>query len=173
VKAIDASTAQLKLERVTIRSRTRWWWICGALAGAAIFAAIIRTNGEPSYEGRPLSFWLDQLTSGRSVSERSQAQLAITQIGTNALPVLLTMLAKRDSKARQTLQTLLDRQFVGHFRSAAEYHLMARNGFCVLGRMASPVESQLAKLSRDKDPDISRTAGEALLDVSGGFPFDH
>jgi hypothetical protein len=129
-------------------------------------------NDEPSYKGRPISFWLDQFTSSRSASERSQAQLAITRIGTNGLPVLLAMIGKRDSKPRGALQNFMERQSVGHLRSAAEYHLMARNGFCVLGHTASPAEPQLAKLSRDQDPDISTMAGAALIDVAGGFPSD-
>jgi hypothetical protein len=148
------------------------WWICGALLGVAIFAAMIRKNGEPSYEGRPLSFWLDQLTSSRSSPEWSHAQLAVTQIGTNGLPVLLAMLSKRDSEARLSVQTFLERQSVFHFRSADEYHLMARNGFCVLGRAAKSAEPQLVKLSGDKDPDISRTAVAALMDVAVGLPSD-
>jgi hypothetical protein len=169
---MNVSTAKAKLGRVINRFRKSLFLICVALAGAVILATVVRRNGEPCYEGRPLSFWLDQFTSSRSASEQSQAQLAIVRIGTNGLPVLLAMLGKRDSKPRQALQTFLERQSVGHIRSAAEYHLMARNGFCVLGRRASPVEPQLAKLSRDKDPDISTMAGAALIDVAGGFPND-
>lgn len=167
---MEISTFKSKLRSVIIRFKTSWPWTCGTLAGVAVAAFILGMNGEPSYERRPLSFWLDQFTSSRNATERSQAQLAISRIGTNGLPVLLAMLGKRDSKARQALQTFIERRSAAHIRSAAEYHLMARNGFCVLGRKASAAEPQLARLSHDQDPDISTMAGAALLDVKGGLP---
>jgi hypothetical protein len=153
--------------KLAIRFRTSLWRICGALAGVVMVALIVRSNGEPSYEGRPLSFWLDRFTASQNTSERVRAAFAIRQIGTNALPDLLVMLGKHDSKARQAVLAVLERQSVCRIRSAGEYHLMARNGFCVLGSVASPAEPQLARLRQDEDPEISALAADSLGDVEG------
>jgi hypothetical protein len=150
-----------------IRFRTRLLRICGAAAVLGLVAFILSMNSEPAYEGRPLSFWLDQFTASQNPAERARAAVAIRQLGTNALPELLAMLGKRDSKARQAVLAVMQRQSIFHVRSAEEYHLLARNGFCVLGGVASPAEPALAKLGQDEDPDISDRATEALGDVRG------
>jgi hypothetical protein len=82
------------------------------------------------------------------------------------------MLAKRDSKVRQALLTVMARQSLYRMRTASDYHEMARNGFRVLGRVASPAEPGLAMLRKDDDPEISATAAAALSDVEGWIGSD-
>jgi hypothetical protein len=145
--------------------KTRWLGICGLLAVAALVAFFIPGSHEPEYDRRPLSFWLDQFTTSRNLPERSQAQLAIRHIGTNGLPALLAMLGRHDSKARQIVLRVLEKQSVLHLRDASDYHLMASDGFYVLGPLALSAEPALAKLREDPDPDIRRMAAVVLLDV--------
>ena len=74
-----------------------------ALAGAIWQAARSR---EPVYQGKPLSFWLEQYSGqisggafipNRTKAVREQAATAIRHIGTNAIPWLLALAAVEDS----------------------------------------------------------------------------
>lgn len=69
----------------------------GAIAGIALLLWLTRER-EPEYQGKTLSEWLaiyadaiegDQAQSELSIQRRTEAALAIRQIGTNALPHLL------------------------------------------------------------------------------------
>src|SRR6185437_14630951 len=56
---------------------------------------------EPSYEGKPLGYWLNANISGQREPGFSptvwEAKLAIRQMGTNCLPQLLRMLRRHES----------------------------------------------------------------------------
>src|SRR5881396_431389 len=76
-------------------------------------------SGEPDYQGRALTFWIDQyqehlLARGDSEQavKRDQARTAIREIGTNALPVLLAMVGKKDSALKTRVLALVGRQSV-------------------------------------------------------------
>jgi hypothetical protein len=143
---------------------------------AAIAAAILMTVGvaivieetgaEPAFKGHRLSFWLEQYTS--HPAGREPATTAIRAMGTNALPVLLTMLAARDSPMKLQVLRLSHQQSLFHLTTARQYHLMARNGFHVLGRTALPALPALAKLSNDADEDIRKSALYSYYDTMGG-----
>lgn len=93
------------------------WWILGFVLLALIAAVIVAINlspKEPVFEGKPESFWVDQLpaslvsstwTGGRtrlkhyrssSEAER-KARGVLERAGTNALPYLAEGLSSRDS----------------------------------------------------------------------------
>lgn len=74
---------------------------------------------EPVYQGKPLSFWLTgydpgnynlKPTRGPSPPTSKQADEAIRQIGSNAIPTLLRLLQKQDSPFKVKIVGLLQRQ---------------------------------------------------------------
>jgi len=52
---------------------------------------------QPSYDGRPLGYWLDQLQNGNPREERQEAIKAISHIMTNSPMSLVNLLRVRDS----------------------------------------------------------------------------
>ncbi len=68
-----------------------------------VFVVVVYSSTEPAelqYEGRPLSYWLIKgflPGEGNYDTDRKNAEAALAQLGTNALPTLLRMLRARDS----------------------------------------------------------------------------
>jgi hypothetical protein len=59
--------------------------------------ALHRATQEPVYEDRPLNDWLVQLTDADTQVARGQAAVAVQNLGTNAIPILLQMLREKES----------------------------------------------------------------------------
>ena len=57
----------------------------------------LRQGGEPRYQKKPLSEWLERLRMDRT---DAAALVAVRSIGTNAIPYLLEMVRYRPSEAR-------------------------------------------------------------------------
>jgi hypothetical protein len=109
---------------------------------------------EPEYKGKPLSEWLLQLTSGTNYSQsaRSEAELAVREIGPNATPTLLLMLEKRDSTLKVTiLRFLYKHHFVKSPLITANQNFAALAGFRILGSSASNAVPRLIAIF-DSDP---------------------
>src|SRR5262245_38689092 len=85
--------------------RRRTVFISGSLAcmaiGLLMMAARLR---EPSYHGRSLSDWLEALEQKEDIEGAAEARVALRQMGTNALPHLLSMLRTKDSRFKSLLQ---------------------------------------------------------------------
>ena len=98
---------------------------------------------EPSYQGKRLGAWLEDLTAKSTfgalrqvlVSSSASPQVAPTaeagsaavrEIGTNAIPMLLDLLQRRDSRFRLAVTSLLSKQSVIRFRFARDYELKAQ-----------------------------------------------
>lgn len=99
---------------------------------------------DPLYQGRPLSQWLlaFPLTPGSSGPDQLRAQLELQQadaavhaVGTNALPVLLSMLVAQDAPWRAKLYRELQYRLPGRFysRLAVEKNSLAVRYFGILG----------------------------------------
>ncbi len=61
---------------------------------------------EPMYQGRPLSYWLLGYSfpfNGTNAPSRADADAAIKDAGTNAIPLLLQMLRAHDSPLKTKL----------------------------------------------------------------------
>jgi flagellar basal body-associated protein FliL len=141
-------------------------------AGFGVFAWVELHQSEPSYQGRSLRVWLQAYSEGKSTpdwlhSQQVQQQLqqqsnAIAQIGTNAIPVLLSMLQVKDSVVRSNLICLLRRQtFIRvHPHTDREYHSIALNGFEALGPIGKPAVPVLIHLL--EDPELRRNAAFSL-----------
>jgi hypothetical protein len=115
----------------------RTFGIAAALLILATVVAGLRLTTEPTFEGRSLSYWMDQLpsidfgTGGRSESEQlpgwykttaeavadegrvrsniQQAHKALDTIGTNHLSMLVARLQSKDSRAMTTVWVWADR----------------------------------------------------------------
>ena len=116
---------------------------------------------EPAYQGKRLSNWLAayiqcqriQERGGRVTVQLGEAEAAIRQIGTNGIPILLRMVASRDSFMTSNLVVLLGKQsFVPiHLHSDIELHNQALAGFQALGCMAGPAVPALIELLQTDD----------------------
>lgn len=155
---------------------------------AGVIAWLTLRSGEPVYQGKTLSAWLEQYVanlqivastgSGPSLGDeaevakrddaRAQADTAITHIGTNALPYLVQMAGAKDSPLKEKLYTILSKQSVVpiHIRTARHYHLMAEFGFGVLRWNAEPALPGLIRLLHGRptsmDAHVASVAGDCL-----------
>ena len=120
-------------------------------AGCALFYAL--HTREPVYGGKSLSVWAEDLYPKRPFSEpadvgeffvkRDQANSAIRQMGTNALPCLLKMLHYRDSSLKIQLMKLAAKQNVIRIRLTLASRInqgaaQAIVGLGILGKPAIP-----------------------------------
>jgi hypothetical protein len=99
---------------------------------------LLRPN-EPSYKGKSLSAWLNAYGYDGIGSGSRDADKAVRQVGTNAIPPLLQMLRASDSPLIARCIELLDRQNLVSFRitPAPEKNFEAYNAFQALGPLAS------------------------------------
>lgn len=129
---------------------------------------------EPTYDGKPLSVWLDQwnhyiMAEQKSPdrAKRDQAQAAIQQIGTNAIPTLLRMAGRKDPAWKKKLIALANKQSLVRLRPRPleyyhAYHSKAANGFYALGSAAQPAVPGLIGLLRDEDREVRASAAFCL-----------
>src|SRR5882724_10172199 len=106
-----------------------------AAVGALVWF-LLRPDPEPTYQGKPLSYWLDGFVSGNPSPDK--ATEAVRQIGTNAIPTLLCLLRAEDSKFKLKLIRLSQKQHLINFdlRTADFKHMEAELGFECLGSLA-------------------------------------
>ena len=147
-----------------MKTRNRIFLVGLLVAVLGVFAwLVLRQSREPDYQGRPLTFWLagyDEANyllahpGGPSPPTRGQADEAIRQIGTNAIPLLLGMLQQHESKTKVAIMRLLQRQNFIKFRFALESQdYKAYCGFTALGIAASnAVPRLIAIFERDPAP---------------------
>ncbi|MDB6022564.1 MAG: repeat protein [Pedosphaera sp.] len=119
---------------------------------------------EPSYQGRRLSEWITDYETGVSgviigqkrVEVMRSARHAVKAIGTNAIPTLLQWLQATNSPKKVTLNKLLDKQSLIHFRfrGAGDWQLMAAEGFNLLGNDAEPAVPALTQLLGSEDKNL-------------------
>jgi HEAT repeat protein len=124
---------------------------------------------EPVYGGKPLGAWLEQFSTnhfahGRgSVADR-EAQEAIRQIGTNAIPVFLRLITAKESALKERMLAYLPKPWQSRLRgrSAYAYQTLGAYGFVALGPIAEPAVPVLMDLARSKDKKIRGHAVYAL-----------
>ena len=143
---------------------------------AAIIAALIYKPAEPTYAGKPLSYWLYQhyLNTGidsdmpELKAARDEAESAIRAIGTNAVPHLIAM-AKHDAPAWK--DAVLMRLPTWIRRAVGESGILDKDpardaeiGFRILGTNAQAAIPDMLKLTADKTHLLR--ARRALLNLS-------
>jgi hypothetical protein len=132
---------------------------------------------EPVYNGKPLSYWLEpyaysifqRKVSTETIPSREEADTALRQIGTNAIPTLLRMLRAHDSPLRIKFLQLTYRApyFPIHYRPASIINVQAMQAFRVLGPDASCAIPDLVKIL-DENISLSSSLHTAVVLASFG-----
>ena len=125
--------------------KSHWWTIVIAiLVGGAVTVALWPRSDEPTYKGKVLSWWLSRYakaeydTGDENNSVVLEANEAVKQIGTNAIPKLVEWLP--DSSSR--LRTL-------PFPNTPTHSALAVSGFRILGERASGAVPEVSRMLKD------------------------
>jgi HEAT repeat protein len=121
-----------------------------ALAVCAILWNALHQPAEPQLNGKPLSHYLDNQTYGELRTERD-ARESIRDFGTSAVPHLIQLLERRETRITVWLRDLAQRQsFVRlRFTSLALRQSQAALACAELGPLAAPAISALSNFTRD------------------------
>jgi len=137
-----------------------------AVGGVTIGWQVLHSRErEPVYQGNSLSSWL---LDSRTTIQQQEADEAVRQAGTNAIPILLRMLRAKDSALMVGLMNLAQRQrlITVHYTLAAERNYAGRQGFEVLGAKAqSAVPGLIEIFNQNISFPSQRKAIEALGDI--------
>lgn len=138
--------------------------------GVLLFACLlwrVAHSDQPVYMGKSLYGWLlkhaDAAAAGDRAS-RDQAELAIRNIGSNALPTLLAWISKRDTPLRKKVLAALGERgrAMLHLHQAQDYHALTTYACGVLKSLAKPMVPDLVILLKDSDPYVRSSAAFAL-----------
>jgi hypothetical protein len=134
-----------------------------ALAGVITWQVL--REREPVYQGKRLSAWLKQYgtnhwAAGSGGELDKQAETAIRQIGTNAIPLYLSIITTRESPLKLKLLALVPKRWLVrfHLRGVYELRFLGSYGLIALGAEAKPAVPVLIALLNDKDPEVRYTA---------------
>ena len=121
---------------------------------------------EPAYQGRTLTAWLRDIEPNNpaAVGRGVQAQQAVRQIGSNAIPRLLQLLRAHDTKLKTDIVTWLQDQsgkYLGDSQASARW-LMAARGFRALGKEGESAVPELRKIILGPDLESIPYAIDAL-----------
>jgi HEAT repeat protein len=157
-----------------------------AIVGATVWRVLCPPAREPVYEGKRLSFWLREagaqnrafsLVSDEASNRVTSARAAVRQIGTNGIPTLLRLLAKKDSFAVGKLVDFWDRhryslpawvRYPGWYRNqAAALNADAVIGFEILRADAQQAVPALIRLYEQNVSPQSQAATSRSLNALG------
>lgn len=119
-------------------------------------------RAEPVYHGKPLTFWAQQYGSNNWSSRKElarEAELAVRQIGTNAIPFLLDLMQARDSDLKKGLRQHLPRKWHGLLRlddNSGKVRRMGAHGLAALGTNAPAAVPALIELARQHPDEDGR-----------------
>ena len=125
---------------------------------------------QPSYNGKPLSYWISRYddrilgkVSLRSIDQH-EADEALREIGTNALPYLLKLAGRKDSALKQGFFSIYRRQswLKLPIHDAQFYRAESTYGFAALHAIARPAVPGLIRLLKDEDFQIRAIAANNL-----------
>lgn len=146
--------------------------IAVALLGLGLFVlAVVWRPAEPCYQGKSLNQWIESnyssiTTSGATApSSKAQAEEAIRQMGTNALPTLIRMIQARDSFIKRMLMDLAAKQhFLKlNFTPVNRLRFGAALSYEILGAAAKVQVPQLTNiLTNSNIPQVRQCAATAL-----------
>lgn len=122
---------------------------CGILALVLLWQVL--RDREPSYQDRTLSQWFDKLPDSALYSDSDAAVIAITRIGTNALPTVLKWIGYEPTPIQGRIVTLAEEYFPPRIsRPFTANERRARNAdtfFLLLGEKARPAIPELTRLA--------------------------
>ena len=136
--------------------------------GALVWLILPAGESEPVYQGKPLREWLALYRFHiDGLFGNDQADEAIRQIGTNAIPTLLEMLQEHDSDLKLKWVALLRKQnFIQPPQTASLHNSQAAMAFHVLGSSDSNAVPALVQIYSRKTSIASQEATvEALGDI--------
>jgi HEAT repeat protein len=129
---------------------------CGVTLLAALAWTLLHGPAfvpEPVYQGKPLSYWLrgyEGSYRGNNMPNqptRADADAAILDAGTNAIPTLLRMLRANDSPLRRKIFAwAMNMRVFSHHEYAASLNMQAGQGLEKLGPLAGSAVPELIKI---------------------------
>jgi hypothetical protein len=151
-----------------------------AVAVAGLALLYYMRSGEPVYQGKPLTVWLEQYATnhwrtGHTTDLEQEAEAALQHIGTNAVPIYLQMMTAKESPLKVKLLTRLPKTWLVRFHvpRVDEYsaHIvlgksLGASGIMVLGTQAKPFIPDLIVLTSNQDM-ITRRLAVAVLSQLG------
>src|SRR5436190_15403296 len=99
-------------------------FLCAAIAAVGIMVILLRPQ-EPIYQGRTLKGWLAELED-KSSQRREEAKAALHEIGSNAVPTLLTIVRSKDSSLKRIIAEWVNRQPAMPIRVTTDVQWKAR-----------------------------------------------
>ena len=132
-------------------------------AVVGVFAWRSEHPSEPLYGGKSLSYWLKQGAvswwTGDNTSVQLKAEAAVRLAGTNAIPVLLKMLRRKDSVLESKLHKLARRQRFLKIDHAEDVYWndQGAQGFRALGPAAKDAVPDLIKIYEQQISERSQT----------------
>lgn len=150
--------------------RRRYWWLVTIVGGIIFALAICWSPSEPQCRSKPLSVWLAGFESETQTIRLESAE-ALQQIGTNAVPQLISMLRQpakpSETQWKQKLRTLLAKQSLVKISipRPPDHRSRALAALAALGTQAKEAVPTLEGLLRESPPDH-----RALLVLAGIGP---
>jgi len=139
-------------------------WLPAVLILAVIIPAglvlYLRAPDEPRYDGKPLGYWLKAYNPLHATeTSRQQADKAVAEVGTNAIPTLLKMLQARDSPLKLKLAAAAQWLHLTNrdFQDAERKQECAAAAFAALGGRARGAVPALIALYERNISATSRT----------------
>jgi len=180
------------------RSKRTWALLIAGLAALLTALVFILRTPEPSYKGKPLGYWLDQLPATLLITNGATARMhpisydttleletdkervaklireakeAVDALGTNCLRTLVARLGCTDSRAKLFAQRWAIRLGLLNPRRILTPEIRRGQALTVLARMDSRAKSivpDLLALTKSCDSGVSAAARHALWKVAPG-----
>ena len=84
-----------------MNSRGKAIWAAGGLIIIALGTVLYLSNREPAYQGKPISYWVDQFRGATSFVQIRDSQIAFHQIGPTGVPYILGRIKSDHSELRR------------------------------------------------------------------------
>ena len=144
--------------------------IVAVVAIVCQFAWLMSGPREPAYKGKRLSYWIsryDSLILGKirtRSSDQQEADKAVREIGTDALPYLLKLAGRKDTALKERFLSIYRRQswLKLPIHDAQFYRIQAACGFSALREKAKPAVPKIIPLLKDQDLDVRAAAANDL-----------
>jgi len=152
------------------RLRTRTAYLLRIAAAITLVMWVAGCQQEPLYQGKPVTYWLDQLDLKPDASEPREA---LRQIGTNAIPILINRLRSKAPLSSRLVERYsfrwnwARRENERGEAAANRRRASAAIGFVVLGDSARDSVPTLLKLIRSER--IESTSISAMVDSVGAI----
>ena len=123
-----------------------------SVLGSILWLVLRSHEPEPAYQGKPLHVWLKGFDANQGSAEYSAAQSAVQQIGTNALPTLISYLRRKDSPLHRQWINLKTKLHLlhGEVDYAVFWHRRAAQACGALGQDAEPAFAALTEAINDR-----------------------